>query len=175
MNRPEAWLAVGRIRRPHGIHGEVVVDIETDFPERMGPGVRVGLGADEPERFLEVERVRLHKGSWLLGFAGFADRNAVEPLRDLWIFLPPQDRSSLPKTYYYEHELRGLACVDAAGQSLGRVKGLLPGGAGNLLEVETDGGEVLVPFTSPIVVAVDLERGTVVLDPPPGLFGSDAL
>ncbi len=177
MDRPEAWLAVGRIRRPHGVHGEVVVDIETDFPERMSPGVRVGLGGEgeEPGRFLEVEQVRLHKGAWLLGLAGFADRTAVEPLRNLWVFLPPQERSALPENYYYEHELRGLTCVDSGGRALGRVGGLVPGGGGSLLRVEAGGHEVLVPFTSPIVVNVDLEHGVVVLDPPAGLFGDDAL
>ena len=175
MNRPEAWLAVGRIRRPHGVHGEIVVDIETDFPERMGPGVRIGLGAEEPERFLEVERVRLHKGAWLVCLAGFPDRTAVDPLRGLWVFLPPQERSALPDNYYYEHELLGLDCADGQGKTLGRVTGLVPGGGGSLLRVDAEGREVLVPFTSPIVVRVDLDHGVVVLDPPVGLFGADAL
>lgn len=175
MVRPEAWLAVGRIRRPHGIHGEVVVEVETDFPERMESGLEVGVGADGPGKLLQVERVRFHKAAWLLSFAGFTDRDAVEALRGLWVYLPPQERSALPENYYYEHELRGLDCVDREGGILGRVKELVAGGGGALLEVLVEHGVVLVPFRSPIVVSVDLDRGVVVLDPPAGLFGEDAL
>jgi 16S rRNA processing protein RimM len=172
---PGAFLAVGRIRRPHGVHGEVIVEITTDFPERLVPGTEVGLGTGEPERFLTVDRVRVHKGSWLLSFAGIHRREAVEGWREQWLFLPEQERSLLPANYYYEHELIGLACVLGDGKELGRVFGLLPGAGGSLLQVDAEGSEVLVPFLSPIVVRVDLPAGVVVLDPPAGLFETDAV
>lgn len=175
MPRPAAVLAVGRVRRPHGVSGEVVVEVLTDFPERMLPGVEVGLGADRPERWLRVRRVRWHKGCWLLAFDGSTSRDEVEELRGLDVFLPEQERSTLPKRYYYEHELAGMSCRDVDGHHLGRVEALVSGVAGALLEVETEHGQVLVPFTSPIVVQVDLAAGTVVLDPPRGLFDDDAL
>ncbi|MEW6337319.1 MAG: ribosome maturation factor RimM [Acidobacteriota bacterium] len=169
------WLAVGYIRRPHGIHGEIVVDIETDFPDRLLAGVEVGIGAAGPDRRLRLARVREHKGAWLLGFEGMETRDDVEALRDLWIFLPPQPRASLPETYYYEHEIAGLRCLTTSGRELGRVVGLTDGGGGALLQVTTGQGEVLVPFRSPIVERVDLAAGTIVLDPPRGLFDADAL
>lgn len=169
------WLAVGYIRRPHGIHGEIVVDIETDFPDRLQAGVEVGVGPTGPDRLHLVVRVREHKGAWLLAFEGLDTRDAVEAFRDLWVFLPPQPRSSLPDTYFYEHEIAGLRCITAGGGDLGRVVGLTDGGGGALLQVKTGAGEVLVPFCSPIVVRVDLAAGTILLDPPRGLFDFDAL
>lgn len=176
MDHPESgWLAVGYVRRPHGVQGEVAVAIETDFPERIVPAVMLGVGSTAPERFLEVHRVRCHKGAWLLSFVGLRSREDVEPLRDSWLFLPAQDRSALPQGYYYEHELAGLSCVRVDGVPLGDVISVEQLGGGSLLLVNADGREVLVPFTSPIVVRVDLDAHLVVLDPPRGLFDGDAL
>jgi len=173
---PEAsWLAVGRVRRPHGIHGEVAVETVTDFPERLTPGVEVGIGREAPEFHKVVHQVRLHKGDWLLSFVGIRDRNDVEGWRGLWVFLPAQERSQLPEAYYYEHELVGCSCQLANGIVLGEVTELQIGPGGALLVVATAKGEVLVPFVSPIVVKVDLAARTVVLDPPRGLVDGDAL
>lgn len=175
MTSSATVLAVGRVRRPHGIHGEVVVEIHTDFPDRIQPGIEIGLGGDQPSRWLRLHKVRKHKGCWLFAFEGMLKREDIEDLRGAWVYLPEQERSSLPDNYYYEHELPGLRCVDTAGRELGRVKALLPGPGRALLEVSTAQGEKLVPFASPIVAAVDLEAGTVVLDAPAGLLDGDAL
>ena len=171
-----SWIAVGRIRRAHGLYGDVVADIETDFPDRLLAGGEVAVGAGEPERLLTVHQVRFHKGAWLLGFAGMRTLEEIETLRGLWLYLPEQPREDLPENYYYEHELLGCRCRDAAGNELGEVVALTPGGGGMLLEVRTPGGvDVLVPFVSPIVVSVDAAGRTVTLDPPKGMFSDDAL
>jgi 16S rRNA processing protein RimM len=172
---PGSWLAVGRIRRPHGIHGDLVADIETDFPDRLQAGIEVAVGAAEPESLLTVHQVRYHKGAWLLAFVGPRTLDEVEGLREKWLFLPEQPRETLPSNYFYEHELLGCRCVAVGGAELGEVVALTPGGGGMLLEVRTPGGNVLVPFVSPIVVAVDAATRTVTLDPPRGLFSDDAL
>lgn len=171
----EGWLAVAFVRRPHGIHGEVTAEVHTDFPERLAVGTVVGVGAREPDHLLTVRRVRWHKGLWLLLFDGIEERDGAETLRDLWLFLPPQERAALPENYYYEHEIAHLTCVGVDGAWLGEALGFAEGGGGALLRVAGREGEVLVPFRSPIVVRVDLEAGTVVLDPPAGLFDDDAL
>jgi 16S rRNA processing protein RimM len=176
MEGPEAgWLAVGRVRRPHGVHGEVAVETVTDFPERVVPGVEVGIGRESPEFHKVVHQVRSHKGDWLLSFVGIRDRNEIEGWRGLWLFLPAQERSRLPENYYYEHELVGFHCRLADGTALGEVTGLQTGPGGALLTVAAARGEVLVPFVLPNVVEVDLAAREVVLDPPRGLFDDDAL
>ena len=170
-----SWLAVGRVRRPHGIHGEASIEIVTDFPERLVAGTEVGLGEEGPRLRATVHQVRMHKGDWLVSFADIRTREEIDAWRGLWVFLPPQERSRLPENYYYEHELIGCACVSAGGAALGEVASLQDGPGGGLLAVTTAAGEVLVPFRSPIVVRVDLEGRTVELDPPRGLFDDDAL
>jgi len=175
-SRPEAsWLAVGRVRRPHGVHGEVTVETVTDFPERLVPGVEVGIGREAPEFRRTVEKVRFHKGGWLLGFADVGDRDEVEGWRGLWLFLPARERSELPANYYYEHELVGCRCTLADGTVLGEVTALDDGPGGALLTVATAGAEALVPFVAPIVVRVDIAARAIVLDPPRGLFDDNAL
>jgi 16S rRNA processing protein RimM len=174
--RPEAgWLAVGRVRRPHGIHGEVAVETVTDFPERLVAGVEVGIGRESPEFHKVVHQVRSHKGDWLLSFVGIRDRNEIEGWRGFWLFLPAQERSRLPENYYYEHELVGCRCRLADGTALGEVTELQTGPGGALLVVVAARGEVLVPFVLPNVVKVDLAACEIVLDPPRGLFDDDAL
>jgi 16S rRNA processing protein RimM len=173
--RPGEILAVGRIRRPHGVRGEVLAEITTDFPERLAAGVEVGVGAQEPERWLAVADVRIHKGCFLLRLNGVGTRDAAEALRGAWLFLPAQARAALPANYYYEHELAGLACVLADGTRVGEVSELGTETGLPMLTVRTQVGEALVPFASPIVVSVDLGAGVVVIDPPAGLLDGDAL
>ncbi len=170
-----SYLAVGRVRRPHGIHGEATVEILTDFPARLVAGTEIGFGHDAPEFSKVVHEVRIHKGEWLLGFADVTSRDEVEGWRGLWIYLPEQERSELPPNYFYEHELVGCRCVTESGEALGGVTALQDGPGASLLVVAAAAGEVLVPFKSPTVVRVDLHARTVVLDPPRGLFDGDAL
>ncbi len=170
------WLAVGRARRAHGVHGDLVVEIVTDFPERMAPGVTVGFGDTQPERFFSVHGVRHHKGAWLLALEGVTRREDAQALTPSWVFLAAQERSSLPANYYYEHELLGCHCRAPDGNDLGCVVELLDMGGGTLLRVQGDEGrDVLVPFRTPIVVRVNLEARIIDLDPPGGLFSGDAL
>ncbi len=182
MKQPETtdsgrqWLMVGFVRKPHGIHGEVLVEILTDFPERMAPEVRFGLGPETgPEEFFEVHHVRYHKGAWLLGISGIRDRNTVEAWRGRYLFLPEQSLDELPEGYYYEHHLVGLACRSPEGEDLGRVTGMDNEGPQARLVVRRGNREFLVPYVPQIVTAVDLEAGTLTLDAPPGLLDDDAL
>lgn len=175
MSRPTHFLAVGRVRKPHGVHGELLVEILTDFPQRLAEGVSVGIGQSEPQQFLTVKSVRLHKGAWLLKFLECTRREQAEIFREQYVFLPEQQREALPANYYYEHELVGLRCVLVDGREAGIVQRLEAGPAGAWLVVLQGEQEVLVPFVSPIVVRVELEQGTVLLDPPEGLLFGDAL
>ena len=168
-----SMLAIGRVTRPHGLHGDVRVAVETDFPERVQPGVTVGIGRDGRERDLVVHTLRWHKDSWLMSFEGLTTCDEVAALSGFSLFLPEQDRAALPSTYFYEHELIGCACVDVAGAALGRVTALIPGGTGHLIEVQTGEKAVLIPFVSPIIVRVEAEARRIVLDPPLGLIDED--
>lgn len=170
------WLIVGRAGKPHGVHGDLLVEIVTDFPERLSDGVRFGLGDDSgPTEFFETHRVRYHKGRWLLSISDIRDRETVEAWRGKYLYLPEQALEDLPEGYYYEHHLTGLECRAPDGAMLGRVSGLDPGEGQSRLIVRRDRREFLVPYVPEIVLEVNLDGGFVVIDAPPGLLDDDAV
>jgi len=168
------WLIVGRAGKPHGVHGDVLVDIITDFPERLTDGMTFGLGDETaPSEFHEVFKIRFHKGRWLLSVRDLRDRDEAESWRGRYLFLPEQALDELPEGFYYEHHIVGLACRSPQGLDLGEVTGIDQGPGQRRLIVRRDRREFLVPYVPEIVVNVDLEAGTVTIDAPPGLLDDD--
>ncbi len=160
---------VARLGRAHGLRGEISAQVHTDVPqERFRPGAVFGTdpaGAGP----LTLDGVRDHLDGLLLTFRGVRDRAAAERLRGARL-LVQTPRSDEPDAWYPE-ELVGLTVRTVQGVPLGRIAGLRTTGAQDLLEVRTEaGGEVLVPFVAALVPVVDLAGGTVVVDPPGGLF-----
>jgi 16S rRNA processing protein RimM len=166
---PDILRVVGRIGRPHGLSGEVTVQVRTDFPEQ-----RFAVGAElrtDNGHTLTVETVRPHRGVLLVRFAGITGREAAADLRGGTLSV---DTTELPDLTdpdeFYDHQLEGLAAVASDGAPLGRVREVVHAPASDLLVVDTARGEVLVPFVQAIVPEVDLAGGRVVLDPPAGLL-----
>ncbi|SFN08024.1 MULTISPECIES: ribosome maturation factor RimM [Actinomadura] len=163
-------LVVGRIGRPHGVRGEVTIDVRTDEPgSRFAVGATV---ATDPSTAgpLTVERARWHSGRLLVRFAGIGDRDAAEQLRGIWLVVDPGDiPPSADPDDFHDQELIGLAVVTADGTDVGQVSGVLHHGQ-DLLVVRGAGGEKLVPFVAALVPEVDVPGGRLVIDPPPGLL-----
>ena len=167
------WLIVGRVGKPHGVHGDLLVEVITDF---LVDGVRFGLGDEaQPDEFFEAHRVRYHKGRWLLSIVGIREREVVDGWRGKYIFLPEQALEDLPEGYYYEHHLAGLECRSPSGEVLGRVTGVDPGEGQIRLVILAGERESLVPYVPEIVREVDLDGGFVIIDAPPGLLDDDAI
>ncbi len=162
-------LVVGRIGRPHGLHGELMVQVRTDSPEqRFAPGACLGAGTG---RTLTVDAARPHAGQLLVRFAGVADRDAAAQLRGVLLTVDATELPALDDPdEFYDHQLEGLAVVGSDGAQLGTVREVVHAPASDLLVVQTDRGEALVPFVHAIVPEVDLAGGRVVLDPPAGLL-----
>ncbi|WIK82699.1 ribosome maturation factor RimM [Micrococcus lylae] len=169
--RTEGLVRLARIGKPHGIRGEVTVQLFTDDPEtRFAPGsVLTAEGPAGTPAELTVTRARWNKQILVLGFEQSPDRNAAEALRGTQLFAAPEDRAEDDE--WYEDDLLDLA-VEADGRHIGTVVGLITGPAQDLLEIVVEGRDepVLVPFVEEIVPEVDEERGAVLLTPPPGLL-----
>lgn len=168
-------VVVGRLGKPHGLRGELTVELRTDEPERRF-GVGTHLRAAGPHgsvfahRSLEVVATRWHQGVLLVTFAELDDRTAAESARGVLLHadVDPTERPDDPEEYY-DHQLVGLAAYDLGGAHLGEVTGLQHG-AQDLLVVRTPGGrEALVPFVTALVPEVDLDAGRVVVADRPGL------
>jgi 16S rRNA processing protein RimM len=163
-------LVVAFVRRTHGLEGEVLADVATDFPERLRPGLRVVWRSGDSERPLTLRGVRPHGGRMRLAFDGVETVDAARTLAGGDLCVPEDEAFPAPEGFYYEHEVAGFRCVDGAGRELGTVTGLEKSAAGPMLTVAREGRETLVPWTRPIVVDVDRSARRIVLDPPDGLF-----
>jgi 16S rRNA processing protein RimM len=167
-------LVVGRILRPHGLRGEVVVEVRTDLPrQRFAPGA--ALATDQPGGgTLRVTAARWHSGRLLVSFAGCADRTAAEELRGVILVVDSSELApSDDPDEFADHELLGLTAVTIAGERVGVVADVRHHGQ-DLLVIdgagERSGDQILVPFVRPLVPEVDLAAGRLVIDPPPGLL-----
>jgi 16S rRNA processing protein RimM len=165
-------LVVGRIGRPHGVRGEVSIEVRTDSPElRFAPGavLRTDPASAGP---LTVEYTHWHSGRLLLALQGVEDRNRAEELRNV-LLLVEVDEDERPEDddEYYDHQLVGLAAQTIGGEPIGTVTEVLHLPGQDLLALRhADGREVLVPFVAAIVPQVDLTAGLLRIDAPPGLL-----
>jgi 16S rRNA processing protein RimM len=164
-------VVVGRIGRPHGVRGEVTVEVRTDDPDqRFVPGA--DLLTDPPDRGpLTLAAARWHREILLLTFEGIGSREVAETYRDTELLVPIADLPELkdPEAYY-DHQLVGLAARLTDDSVLGEVVAVRHEGADLLVVHRPDGGEVLVPFVAAIVPTVDVDGGYLVVDPPEGLL-----
>jgi 16S rRNA processing protein RimM len=171
-------LVVGRVGRPHGLRGEVTVEVRTDDPDQRF--VAGSLLATLPAELgpLTVAGSRWQSGRLLVRFAGYDDRNAAEGLRNTILAIDSDELEPLEDPEdFYDHDLIGLQVVTASGEPVGAVSDVLHHGQ-DLLVIDgtgpRSGAEILVPFVAAIVPEVDLAAGRLVIDPPPGLLDADA-
>jgi 16S rRNA processing protein RimM len=165
-------FVVARVGRPHGVRGEVSVEVRTDAPdERLFAGaVLVTDPADAGP--LTVESARHHNGRVLLTFEEVPDRTAAEGLRGVLLLADVSGDGE--QDAWHTHELVGLRVVTIDGDDVGRVADVRPMPAQDLLVVElASGAQRLVPFVTALVPEVDVAGGRVVVDPPGGLLDDD--
>jgi 16S rRNA processing protein RimM len=164
-------VTVGRIGRPHGIRGDVVVGVRTDEPElRFAPGSRldtdpVGIGP------LTVAGFKWHSGELLVRFEGIADRDAAAELRGTWVLVDSAiiARSDDPDEFH-DTDLVGLSVRTVDGTEVGTVDDVLHSGQDVLVIKRAGGRDVMVPFVRPLVPEVDVASGFLLIDPPEGLL-----
>lgn len=164
-------LVVGRIRRPHGVRGDVAVEVHTDDPRErftVGASLATDPAAHGP---LTLTAARWHRGQLLATFAEIPDRTAAEQLRGTWLTIDSADIAPTgDPDEFHDAELIGLAVVTAGGERVGVVTDVRHHGQ-DLLVVETpEVPELLIPFVAAIVPEVDVAAGRLVIDPPPGLL-----
>lgn len=168
-----ATVVVGRIGRPHGVRGEVFVELLSDVPDRLAPGseffVAAPAGAPAPLEILTVVASRPHRGGLLVFFAGVDDRESVDALRGAELSVARGRVPPAPAGTYYHFELLGCRCRDRRDGDLGEVVDVVDDGGGLLLVVDDGERRVPVPFVERFLRAVDVAAGTIEVELPPGL------
>ncbi len=176
MSAPE-WVIVGRVRKVHGLQGELVVEPITDRPDaifasgrRVFAGTPAGVIARD-RRELAVRATRPFKGGLIVRFEGIEDRDEAEKWRGRFLLVPGTELAPLEEDEVYVHDLFGMRVALASGETVGEVVDVyeLPQGLG--LDVKREGGgSVVVPWRTEIVQHVDREARVLVIEPPPGLL-----
>lgn len=167
-------VTVGTVRRTRGLRGELVVESHSDLPDRFEQLEKVYLVTPQGERPVTIRSVRAQSDAEIwIKFDEITHREEAIHLRGATLEIDLEARPAPPEGEYYYDQLEGLRVLDLAGKELGTVSQVIPRGAQDLYSVTTEQGEVLVPATETIVKKIDLAAGTMVLDPPAGLFGDD--
>jgi 16S rRNA processing protein RimM len=168
-------VLVGRVARPHGIRGQVIVNPETDFVEdRFRAGATFWTRSARGDEQLRVTSARVQNGRPVIAFEGFSSIEDVERLAGLDLRVPEEDLLPLEAGMYYHHQLIGCVVETVDGERVGDVVKVDGGAAGSVLEVEGPRGLVLIPLAVEICVEIDVERKRVRIDPPDGLLDVNA-
>jgi len=164
-------VLVGRIARPHGIRGQVIVTPETDFVEdRFRVGATLWTRSERGEEALTVSDARIQNGRPVIGIEGFPSIEAVERLAGLELRVPEEALRPLAEGSYYHHELVGCAVETRSGERVGEVRRVEGGVGASLLHVVSPRGEVLIPLAAEICVEVDVAGRLIRIEPPEGLL-----
>lgn len=164
-------LVVGRIGRPHGVRGDVTVEVRTDDPELRFP-VGATIATDPADRGpLVIESRRWHKGALLIAFAGVTHRDTAEELRGTMLVIDSDEVTpSDDPDEFHDHQLIGLTVVTVSDEAVGEVTDVLHHGQDLLVVRRSGQDDALIPFVRALVPEVDLEGGRLVVDPPEGLL-----
>lgn len=163
-------VIVGRIARPHGIRGEVVIDPATDFPdERFAEGATLFAERGGVGTTLTVEAFRMHAGRPIVRFAASETMNDAEALRGLELRVPESELGELPENVWYHHQLLGSRVRTKDGRDVGTVTAISGPTERSILVIDGPDGQALVPLVAAFCT-VDVAGKTIEIDPPEGLL-----
>jgi 16S rRNA processing protein RimM len=168
------FLILGRVLRPHGIRGELRIEILTDYPERIVAGSKIYIGADPDDAatatLYEVTKARTHQKYLILQFAEIPDRNAAELLRGQYIMITLGDAIPLEEGEFYLYQAIGLAVYTDEGEHLGQVSEIIETGANDVYVVHGLRGELLLPAIDECVLDVDIDANKMTVHIMDGLL-----
>jgi 16S rRNA processing protein RimM len=168
-----AFIAVGKLRHAHGVRGEILMEVYTDFPDRLQPGVVLYLGEEDLQ--LRLIKCRQHGKGLLMTFEGFSSPEEIGQFRNQIVYVKVIDRPTLEDGEYYHHQLIGLSVVTHGGDMIGTVTEILETGASDVLVVRPDSGpETLIPFVDSFIHEINLDRHEITVQLIPGMLAEES-
>lgn len=164
------FLVVGKLRRTHGVRGEIQMELITDAPERLKPGQEFFYG--EEYQPVKLASIRPHNQLVLVSFEGIETREDAARLTNKLLSVRRESLPDLPEGSYYHFQLVGLKVLTAEGEELGQLSEILNTGANDVYVVKpTEGKEILIPALEDTILSVNLEKGEMRVQPPEWLDG----
>jgi 16S rRNA processing protein RimM len=167
----DEMAVVGRIARAHGIRGQVIVNLETDFPEtRFQTGAQLFIERGGQVEELRLTTVRFQNARPVIGIDGVETMNDAEALAGQELRVPIEWLAPLPGGTFYRHHLIGCHVETGTGQAVGTVSDVEGTVAGSRLVIEGPRGEILIPLATEICRTIDVDARRIVIEPPAGLL-----
>lgn len=155
------YLTVGKLRRPHGVKGEVVMEMVTDFPQQIKAGIHIYVGEKKQE--YKLISIRPNGALFLVSIEGFSDCDAVSIFRNQWVYVLASTIGPLPDGLFYHREVIGMQVADEQGNPIGIVKEILVTGANDVYVVEAhDGSEILLPAIKSVILSMNRDTRSIV-------------
>lgn len=165
------FIIIGRITKPHGVRGAVKVEPITDDPNRFSLLEQVHIGTeDKPGDAVDIERVQFQNKLIILTLATVSSREAADVLRGKYLHIPADQALDLPDGSSYIYDLIGLEVYTNKNEFVGTVKDFQEYPANDMFVIENNEREYLIPDVPDIVEDVDLDAGTIIINPIDGLL-----
>lgn len=157
-----AFLVLGKLRRAHGVMGEIPLEIFTQMLELLTPDSLVYVG--ESHEPYKIESTRYKNDLLLLKFYTINDRTIASTLTNELLYVAVDQLPQLPEDEYYLHELINLDVYQEDGIYLGILTEILETGANDVYLIEDDAGkEILIPATEEMILEIDLEKNKMIV------------
>jgi 16S rRNA processing protein RimM len=159
------YVLVGKLQRSHGVTGEIVLGITTDFPERINRGKLIYLGGDHSP--IMISGARPFHQNMLITLEGIHNREEAAELTNLEVFVKTDELPALSDGQYYHHQLVGLKAVVEEGTEIGTLTEIMETGANDVYVVtDSSGKETLLPAIDDVILRIDLTAKKIVIKPP---------
>lgn len=160
----DLFVCVGRVLKPFGIQGALKIQNFSDIPDRferlnfiyIGPSIDLAVP-------YEMEAVEYHNRYIILFLLRYTDRNIAESLQGSYCYIPRTQQEELPEDNFYVEDLIGMNVFNPEGKEIGTVSDVISNPANDVLVVDTQGGEALIPMVADIIQKIDLDEGAVVV------------
>jgi 16S rRNA processing protein RimM len=161
------FLSIGILRKPHGINGEMKLEIWTDFPERLQKGASVYIG--ENKKIYKIESFKSKKEGSLIQLEGIVNPQSCLPVVNKIVFVSTKDRPDLENDHYYHHQIIGLNVFTKDNVYLGKIKEIIRTGSNDVYVIqnsEIKKNETLIPVIPSVIMKIDLKGNKIIIDPP---------
>lgn len=147
------FLVAGRLRKPHGLSGDWILEIITDFPERLKKGKTIYLGEEKIP--LTIKHTGGQTSRFIVGFKEDLSDLNILLLRNQFIYVKTSELPSLPDGAYYHHQILGMEVQDENHRIIGKINEIIETGANDVYIVQGDDGEILIPAVQSVIIRID--------------------
>jgi 16S rRNA processing protein RimM len=161
------FLAVGILRKPHGIKGEMLMELLTDFPERITKGKKIYVGEGHDQ--VMIKSARNSNSGLLVHLENVESREATVELRNNIVYVRCDEIPNLPIGSFYHNQIIGLVVHKADKTRLGIIIDIISTGSNDVYVIKPDDKnekEILYPAISSVILETDLKKGIMIVNPP---------